>query len=224
MLSESNHGGLAAYGMRGEGWVVEYHYWGADPKGHSLYGDEKGMKVSPSPSKMIHSLPWPLIPGFTPLLFSLLAVCRRAPLQKEFKLLIAKTHWQIMHSHALCRYKCIHACRHTGFWFMDAHLKSMFASALMSKVHCSTLLTSNVTNNFFLQLHCSNPFSGIWNGNIITFLWCSAFDKTATCWAECLTELDASRKPSSDFTSLPYSLSSIALSAFPPLAPFVTSR
>lgn len=65
----------------------------------------------------------------------------------------------------------------------------------MSKVHCSTLLTSNVTNNFFLRLHCSNPFSGFWNGNIITFLWCSAFDKTAACWAECLTELDASPKP-----------------------------
>ena len=66
----------------------------------------------------------------------------------------------------------------------------------MSKVHCGTLLTSNVTNNFFLQLHCSNPFSGLWNGNIITFLWCSAFDKTAARWAECLTELDASPKPS----------------------------
>lgn len=77
----------------------------------------------------------------------------------------------------------------------------------MSKVHCGTLLTSNVTNNFFLQLHCSNPFSGLWNGNIITFLWCSAFDKTATCWAECLTELDASPKPSPLSTLLlsPYS-------------------
>lgn len=72
----------------------------------------------------------------------------------------------------------------------------------MSKVHCGTLLTSNVTNNFFLQLHCSNPFSGLWNGNIITFLWCSAFDKTAACWAECLTELDASPKPSPFFTLL----------------------
>lgn len=57
----------------------------------------------------------------------------------------------------------------------DAHLHKY----QMSKVHCSTLLTSNVTNNYFLQLHCSNPFSGLQNGNIITFLWCSAFDKTA---------------------------------------------
>lgn len=69
--------------------------------------------------------------------------------------------------------------------------------SLMSKVHCSTPHTSNVTNNFFLQLYCSNPFSGLGNGNIITFLWCSAFDKTAACWAECLTELDSSSKPSS---------------------------
>lgn len=78
----------------------------------------------------------------------------------------------------------------------------------MSKVHCGTLLASNVTNNFFLQLHCSNLFSGLWNGNIITFLWCSAFDKTAACWAECLTELDVSTKPSPLFTLLlsPYSL------------------
>lgn len=81
----------------------------------------------------------------------------------------------------------------------------------MSKVHCSTLLTSNVTNNFFLQLHCSNPFSGLWNGNIITFLWCSAFDKTAACWAECLTELDASPKPSP--------LSSLHFYFSPPLTP-----
>lgn len=66
----------------------------------------------------------------------------------------------------------------------------------MSKVHCGTLPACNVTNNFFLHLHCSNPFSGLGNGNIITFLWCSAFDKTAACWAECLTELDASPKPS----------------------------
>lgn len=82
----------------------------------------------------------------------------------------------------------------------------------MSKVHCGTLLTSNVTNNFFLQLHCSNPFSGLWNGNIITFLWCSAFDKTATCWAECLTELDAS--PLSTSASLPLT-SSLSYSPSP---------
>lgn len=75
--------------------------------------------------------------------------------------------------------------------FFYAHLHKR----QMSKVHCGTLLTSNVTNNYFLQLHCSNPFSGLQNGNIITFLWCSAFDKTAACWAECLTELDASVKP-----------------------------
>lgn len=66
----------------------------------------------------------------------------------------------------------------------------------MSGVHCGTLLTSNVTNNLFLQLHCSNPFSGFWNGNIITFLWCGAFDKTSSCCTECLTELDVSPKPS----------------------------
>lgn len=100
----------------------------------------------------------------------------------------------------------------------------------MSKVHCGTLLTSNVTNNFFLQLHCSNPFSGLWNGNIITFLWCSAFDKTAARWAECLTELDASPKPSPLSTLLlsrthssPSLLSlslSYSLSRFSPFSPF----
>lgn len=77
----------------------------------------------------------------------------------------------------------------------------------MSKVHCSTMLTSNVTNNLFLRLHCSNPFSGLWNGNIITFLWCSAFDKTVACRAECLTEWDASAKPpffAALFLSLPH--------------------
>lgn len=72
----------------------------------------------------------------------------------------------------------------------------------MSEVHCSTLLPSNVTNNFFLQLHCSNPFSGLWNGNIITFLWCGAFDKSAACCAECLTELDVSPKLSPRSTLL----------------------
>lgn len=93
---------------------------------------------------------------------------------------------------------CRHSHMHRDLWLLIMHIWKH----QMSKVHCGTLLTSNVTNNFFLQLHCSNPFSGLWNGNIITFLWCSAFDKTAACWAECLTELDASLKPSLHFTSL----------------------
>lgn len=76
----------------------------------------------------------------------------------------------------------------------------------MSKVHCGTVLTSNVTNNFFLQSRCSNPFSGFWNGNIITFLWCSAFDKTGLGWTSdwvgCLSKALSSQY----FTSLTYSL------------------
>lgn len=90
----------------------------------------------------------------------------------------------------MCTGKHIHTWKH-----MDAHLLCTFAQASNVKSSLRTLLTSNVTNNYFLQLHCSNPFSGLQNGNIITFLWCSAFDKTAACWAECLTELDASVKP-----------------------------
>ncbi len=46
-LSESNQGELAAYGTRGEGWVVEYYCWGVESKGYFLYGDEKAMKVAP---------------------------------------------------------------------------------------------------------------------------------------------------------------------------------
>ena len=47
----------------------------------------------------------------------------------------------------------------------------------VSEVHSDTALSSNVTNNFLLQLHCSNPFSGLRDGSIIAFLWCRAFDK-----------------------------------------------
>lgn len=140
----------------------------------------------------------------------MLAIYCRAPLQGEFKymLLIANgagkacvPEYSANTSAHVCT--CGHA--HVEVWMLiyKAHLQKH----QMSKVHCGTLLTSNVTNNFFLQLHCSNPFSGLWNGNIITFPWCSAFDKTATCWAECLTELDASPKPSPLSTLLlsPYS-------------------
>lgn len=88
------------------------------------------------------------------------------------------------HTHT-CRHLCVRVFEE---WMpiYNAHLHRR----QMSKVHCGTPLTSNVTNNFFLQLHCSNPFSGLWNGNIITFLWCRTYDKTAACRAEWLTELE----------------------------------
>lgn len=156
---------------------------------------------------MIHRLPWPLIPGLTSFPFSAAdSTARRV----QVYAVNSKRRWQSLCPKALCKYKCacmhMRACAHVfEVWMLiyKAHLQKH----QMSKVHCGTLLTSNVTNNFFLQLHCSNPFSGLWNGNIITFLWCSAFDKTATCWAECLTELDAFPKPSPLSTLLlsPYS-------------------
>lgn len=78
---------------------------------------------------------------------------------------------------------CMCVIIRAGMCFCACRLIKYINRCQMSEVHCSTLLTSNVTNNFFLQLHCSNPFSGFWDGNIITFLWCSAFDKSAACYA-----------------------------------------
>lgn len=75
-------------------------------------------------------------------------------------------------------YACVHVC------VFDSWAQPYKAGLQAPNVKSSPqqpLLTSNVTNNFFLRLHCSNPFSGFWNGNIITFLWCSGFDKTAAC-------------------------------------------
>lgn len=125
-----------------------------------------------------------------------------------------------------CAQVSIFTHENTWMHIYNAHLRKH----QMSKVHSGTLLTSNVTNNYFLQLHCSNPFSGLQNGNIITFLWCSAFDKTAACWAECLTELDASVKPTSLSTLLlfltqfsPPLLSLILSFTFSPLPFFVLS-
>lgn len=118
-----------------------------------------------------------------------------ASLQGEFK----NTLYTAQHAgQRVCWGFCVFAsCMfiRAGVCFCACRLIKRIYWCQMSEVHCSTLLTSNVTNNFFLQLHCSNPFSGSWDGNIITFLWRSAFDKSATCCAECLTELDVSPKP-----------------------------
>lgn len=186
---------LPACRTKGEGWVAEYYCWGLESKGHSLYGDEWEMKVAPRPSWMIHRLPWPLIPGFTSILLAL-------P-QGDFKYKQYTAQWTRCSCRLLCfctRRMCviIRAC----VCFGACRLRKHVCQCQMSEVHCSTLLTSNVTNNFFLQLHCSNPFSGFWNGNIITFLWCGAFDKTASRCAECLTELDVSPKPLSLYSTL----------------------
>lgn len=230
MLSESNQGALAAYGVWGEGWVVGYYCWGVKSKGHSLYGDERGMKVAPRPSQMIHSLPWPLTPGLTSLLFSLLTVYCRAPLARRVQVYpVHGKNTAAIHVFT-CSFANTRVCRHTHVCLIHGcTLMKHVCKRQMSKVHCGTLLTSNVTNNFFLQLHCSNPFSGFWNGNIITFLWCSAFDKTAACWAECLTELDASPKPSplsTLFLSLTHSAPSLLLPFLlsPPIALSVISK
>lgn len=119
-----------------------------------------------------------------------------APPQGDFKYTLYTAQWTWCSCRLLCfctRRMCviIRACVCFGACKLIKHV----CRCWMSEVHCSTLHTSNVTNNFFLQLHCSNPFSGFWNGNIITFLWCGAFDKTASRCAECLTELDVSPKP-----------------------------
>lgn len=226
----SNQGALAAYGVWGEGWVVGYYCWGVKSKGHSLYGDEKGMKVAPRPSQMIHSLPWPLMPGLTSLLFSLLTVYCRAPLARRVQVYPIHGKDTVANHVFTCSFTNIRVCRHTHVCLIHGcTLIKHVCKCQMSKVHCGTLLTSNMTNNFFLQLHCSNPFSGFWNGNIITFLWCSAFDKTAACWAECLTELDASPKPSPLSTlllSLTHSTPSLLLPFLlsPPIALSVISK
>lgn len=118
-----------------------------------------------------------------------------------------------------CRLLCFcpaHVCHKGMRVFQCVQTYKTRLAPEMSGVHCGTLLPSNVTNNLFLQLHCSNPFSGFWNGNIITFLWCGAFDKTSSCCAECLTELDVSPKPSPLSTLLP----SLTLSAACLSSPF----
>lgn len=116
--------------------------------------------------------------------------------QGDFKYTLYTAQWTRCSCRLLCFYTrrmcvIIRACVCFGACRLIKHV----CPWQMSEVHCSTLLASDVTNNFFLQLHCSNPFSGFWNGNIITFLWCGAFDKTASRCAECLTELDVSPKP-----------------------------
>lgn len=121
-----------------------------------------------------------------------------------------------MCSHELSRYKSMHTLGHTVCMcvFHGRLILKHVCQHQMSKVHCGTVLTSNVTNNFFLQSRCSNPFSGFWNGNIITFLWCSAFDKTGLGWTSdwvgCLSKALSSQY----FTSLTYSLTLLHLFPF----------
>ena len=134
---------------------------------------------------MIHSVPRPLILGLTSLCLSAHCLLQSSSARRvQVYALHRKIHVQILCPYAVVKYGERYAhlqelARVFEEWvpIYAAHLHEL----QMSKVHCSTLLTSNVTNNLFLQLHCSNPFSGLWNGNIITFLWCSAFDKTVAC-------------------------------------------
>lgn len=141
-----------------------------------------------------------------------------APLQGEFK----NTVYTAQHGGQRVRWgfcvftPCMCLIIRAGVCFCACRLIKHIYPCQMSEVHCSTLLTSNVTNNFFLPLYCSNPFSGFWNGNIITFLWCGAFDKSAACCAECLTELDVSPKPSPCSTLLLF----LTLSAGSLFSPF----
>lgn len=102
-------------------WEVRVDLWNIIAeefirRGHSVYGDEKGMKVAPCPSQMIHSLPWPLVPGLTSLLFALLAVYCRAPLWGELKCMrfIAKHTGEP----CVCKYKGMQACQHAYVCFI----------------------------------------------------------------------------------------------------------